>query len=72
MTPVQLRTDFDQIADGATVILHPNAANPLHKKPIKAHNAGGYFYCEGTDHAEGPDYYLGDVLTYTHGYEPQP
>lgn len=63
------RTDFETLEDGDKVTLFPNADNPLHKKPVKADFAGGYFYCEGTNPAEGPDYYFGDVLTFNHGFE---
>jgi hypothetical protein len=64
-----MRTDFDKIEDGSLVLLHPNANNPLHKKPVKAVYARGYFYCQGTLPTEGPDYYLGDVLRYNDGFE---
>jgi hypothetical protein len=65
-----IRTDFDQIEDGATVMLIPNVHNPLHRSMVKALYSGGYFYCEGTNPTEGPDYYLGDVARYNVGYEP--
>ena len=54
--------EFDEIEDGERVRLHPNATNPLHKKPVLATYSGGYFYCDDTDPADGPDYYFGDVL----------
>ena len=60
---------FENLTDGTEIILHPNDANPLHKKPIKATVQSGYFYCEGSNPADGPDYYFGDVLAYNHGYE---
>jgi hypothetical protein len=64
-----MNTNFDALADGTTITLHPRADNPLHKKPVKAVYSGGYFYSEGTPPEEGPDYYMGDVLTYCEGYE---
>lgn len=64
-----MRNDFEAIEDGARVMLYPNDRNPLHKKPVKATYAGGYFYCDGTNPTEGPDYYLGDVFAYNMGYE---
>ena len=64
-----MRTDFENLSDGAVVVLHPNAGNPLHKKPIRATYAGGYFYCDGTNPEEGPDYYWRDVLTFNDGFE---
>ena len=70
------RTDFDNLPDGARIVLYPNAQNPLHRKPVTAYvhrdgEAPGrvYFFCEGTDPCEGPDYYWGDVLVYNEGFE---
>jgi len=63
-----MRTDFENLSDGDLVTLFPNATNPLHKTPTKATFAGGYFYCEGTDPHQGPDYYFGDVLAYNDGF----
>lgn len=54
--------DIETLEDGARVRLHPNSANPLHKKPIEATYQSGYFYCDGSDPIDGPDYYVGDVL----------
>lgn len=62
------RTDFEALDDGAEIILHPLPGNPLHKKPVKAIMSGGYFYCEGTNPTDGPDYYFGDVLRYCEGF----
>ena len=64
-----MKTDFENLTDGAAIILHPNEDNPLHKRPIQAVYSGGYFFCKGTDPTEGPDYYMGDVLAYNDGYE---
>lgn len=63
------RTDFENLEDGYRVRLIPNETNPLHKRPINAIFNGGYFYCEGSNHAEGPDYYFGDVWAYNDGFE---
>lgn len=63
-----MRVDFENLQDGASVTLHPRPDNPLHKKPIVATYAGGYFYCEGSPPEEGPDYYLGDVLAFNEGF----
>lgn len=64
-----MRTDFENLKDGDKVKLLPNANNPLHKKPVVATYASGYFYCEGSKPQDGPDYYFGDVLTYNDGFE---
>lgn len=52
------------LKDGDRVMLHPNASNPLHKRPVLASYQAGYFYCDGTDPMDGPDYYWNDVATY--------
>lgn len=65
-----MRTDFDQIDDGASVMLIPNANNPLHRSMTKAVYADGYFYCDGSNPVDGPDYYLGDVARYCTGWQP--
>lgn len=65
-----MRTDFDNLTDGERVRLVPRPSNPLHKRPVIATYAGGYFYCDGSPVADGPDYYLGDVLTHNEGFEP--
>ncbi|MGD9670226.1 MAG: hypothetical protein AB7U75_14510 [Hyphomicrobiaceae bacterium] len=64
-----MRNDFDQIEDGATVMLYPRDVNPIHHEPVEAFYQDGYFYCKGSDPLDGPDYYFGDVLTYNEGYE---
>ena len=61
--------DFENLCDGQRVRLFPNNTNPLHKRPINATYQSGYFYCDGTPPAEGPDYYLGDVLAYNDGFQ---
>lgn len=63
-----MRQDFDALNDGDRVILFPNATNPLHKKPVHASYLSGFFYCDGTDPLDGPDYYLRDVLAYNEGF----
>ena len=50
--------------DGAHVMLYPNAENPLHHKPHEATFAGGLFFVDGSDPANGPDYYFRDVFLY--------
>lgn len=64
-----MRTDIENLEDGQRVTLHPNETNPLHKKPVKATYQSGFFYCDGTDPTEGPDYYHRDVLRYNYGFE---
>lgn len=52
------------LVDGARLRLYPNASNPLHKAPVAVTYSGGYFYADGSDPIDGPDYYVGDVLAY--------
>jgi len=66
-----MKTEIEALSDGDAVTLHPNDANPLHKQPVKATYSGGYFFCEGSDPMDGPDYYFGDVLAYNHGWTTQ-
>lgn len=63
-----LRHDFEHIPDRAAVMLFPADANPLHRRPVRAIYAGGYFHCDGSDPSEGPDYYLGDVAAFCRGF----
>lgn len=63
-----MNTDFTELSNGDTVFLHPNEQNPIHQVKTKATYLDGYFYCEGTNPMEGPDYYFGDVLKYNHGW----
>lgn len=63
-----MKTDFDAIDDGASVVLIPNSDNPLHSTPVKATYSSGYFYCDGSKLEDGPDYYLGDVAKYNDGF----
>lgn len=58
--------------DGIKVLLRPNANNPIHKQPVTAFYQSGYFYCEGSNPADGPDYYLGDVSAYNDSIEVLP
>ncbi len=64
-----MRTDFENLPDGAALILYPNENNPLHSKPVKATYQGGYYYCEGSDRMCGPDYYFRDVGDFNEGFE---
>lgn len=53
-----------ELNDNDRVLLTPLPGNPLHKKPVMATYWSGYFYCDGSNKVDGPDYYWGDVLTY--------
>ncbi len=64
-----MRTDFENLSDGDTITLHPNAENPLHKKPGQFMFQSGYFYSMTPGDEPGPDYYFGDVLAYNVGFE---
>lgn len=64
-----MRHDFSNLPDGSRILLYPRDTNPLHKKPVNATFQGGYYYCDGTPHIEGPDYYWRDVSGYMMGYE---
>ncbi len=63
-----MRNDFQNLEDGQQITLHPNNDNPLHKEPIKATFSDGYFFCEGSNPMDGPDYYFGDVLKFNDGF----
>lgn len=63
-----MRTDFENLSDGDVITLYPNGENLLHKRPVKATFSAGYFYCDGTNPTEGPDYYFGDVLRFNEGF----
>jgi hypothetical protein len=63
-----VRTDFENLQDGDRITLIPNGFNPLHKKPITATHSSGYFYCDGSDPENGPDYYFRDVSDYNAGF----
>lgn len=56
--------ELESLTDGDRVRLYPNCENRLHTKPVMATYADGYFFCDGTDPMEGPDYYEGDVMRY--------
>ena len=64
-----MRTDWENLEDGARIQLYPNNTNPLHDKPVRATYQSGYFWCDGTDPMEGPDYYWRDVLVYNDGFQ---
>lgn len=59
-----MRVRIEQLRDGDRVRLHPNSANPLHKRPVDATYSQGYFFCDGSSPADGPDYYFRDVLAF--------
>lgn len=63
-----MRNDFDSLEDGQQIMLVPNEDNPIHYKPVRATYQGGYYYCEGSDPMDGPDYYLGDVAKFNIGF----
>ena len=63
-----MRTDFETLSDGDKIKLWPTFDNPLHKYPVDVTYSGGYFYCEGSNPVDGPDYYFGDVLKYNEGF----
>lgn len=63
-----MRTDFESLENGQRITLHPNSNNPLHKEPIGAFFSDGYFYCDGNDGTDGPDYYFGDVARFNEGF----
>lgn len=63
-----MRTDFDALNDGDRITLHPRPDNPLYKRPHVATYQGGYFYADKSRPEDGPDYYMGDVLTYNEGF----
>ena len=64
-----MRTDIENIENGTRIKLFPNANNPLHNKPVEATFQSGYFYCAGSNAADGPDYYWNDVFQYNDGFE---
>lgn len=63
----RLRTDFENLKDGETIVLIPTEDNPLDKKPFTAVYDKGYFYSLNSPN-DGPDYYLGDVLKFNEGF----
>lgn len=65
---LEIKNDFNSLTDGQQVILVPNQDNPIHHEPVIATYTGGYFYCEGSDPTNGPDYYLGDVARFNTGF----
>lgn len=65
---MELRTDLEALKDGDEITLYPTDENPLHTKPVKATFSHGYFYCKGSDPADGPDYYFRDVFTFNEGF----
>lgn len=67
-----MRTDFENIDQGQAVTLYPNERNMLHSKPVTALFSNGYFFCYGSNHEDGPDYYFGDVSKYNDGFDTIP
>lgn len=65
-----MRHDFEGIPDGSTITLHPADANMLHRAPVKATRSGFYFFCEGSDPTDGPDYSMRDVSAFCEGWQP--
>lgn len=57
------------LQEGQRVRLHPTSDNPLHERPVEATYLGGYFWCDGTEREDGPDFYIGDVLRYNERVE---
>lgn len=64
----EIRTDFENLEPNTALFLHPNESNPIHHERTACFYDGMYFHGVGTDPMEGPDYYLGDVLRYNHGF----
>ena len=65
-----MRTDFDNLEDGTEITLVPRDTNPLTLRKHKFIFQGGYFYANPPLSSDvGPDYYMGDVLTYNMGFE---
>ena len=61
--------NFEDLQNGDRVRLHPNEDNPIHKTPKAATFSDGYFFCDGSDPRDGPDYYVRDVLLYNERIE---
>lgn len=68
-TDEQLNTDLSVLQNGDAVILYPNENNMLHRRPYLAIFSSGYFFVEGSNPKEGPDYAFNDVLEYNIGFE---
>lgn len=67
----KLETNVSALADHTRLRLHPKPDNPLHSKPCEGFIMRGYFYLDPPvgKPENGPDYYVGDVLTYCEGWE---
>jgi len=61
--------DLRHVIDGVQVMIYPLPNNLRHQKPVKARYDSGYFYCEGTNLKDGPDYYWRDIFLYNKGFE---
>jgi len=67
-----MRTDFENIADGARVLLQPKAGNAGFIKPTFATLIGDVFYADGS-HAMGePDCYLLGAADLYEGFDDAP
>jgi len=64
MKGTEMNVSVEQLSDGDRVRLHPNSDNPIHKQPVYATYSQGYFFCDGSGPADGPDYFFRDVLTF--------
>ena len=60
---------IEDLRNGDRVRLYPKADNPIHKTPKAATFLDGYFFCDGSDPRDGPDYYVRDVLLYNERIE---
>lgn len=60
---------IEDLRNGDRVRLYPSADNPIHKCPVEATFSDGYFFCDGSDPRDGPDYYVRDVLLYNERIE---
>lgn len=69
MTEITSIPDIAALKDGDRVRLYPTDDNPIHKEPVVATYSAGYFYCDGSNHLDGPDYYFADVFEYNEKVE---
>ena len=65
-----MRTDWENLEDGDSIMIYPNEDNPLIRKQAEVYFASGYFYVKGPKKwGEGPDFYFGDVARYNVGFD---
>lgn len=62
--------DFDPSITPQEVMLYPKKDNPIQKHPQKADYSCGCFHLKTSKLEDGPDYYLGDILTFIEKIEP--